>query len=71
MATVVLAAALITLWSNRQPSRRLAVARWTLRVLLCVPLLPLLTQSTSVASAVPGLELADLSEVCYCDVLRG
>jgi beta-lactamase regulating signal transducer with metallopeptidase domain len=68
MATVVLAAALITLWRIRQPARRLAVARWTLLVLLCLPPLALLTRSTDVARAVPDLGLAEPAEVCYCDV---
>ncbi len=68
MATVVLAAALITLWRIRQPARRLAVARWTLLVLLCVPPLALLTMSSTVLSTVRVLQWADPAEVCYCDV---
>jgi beta-lactamase regulating signal transducer with metallopeptidase domain len=68
MATVVLAAGLIALWGNRQPARRLAVARWTLRVLLCVPLLPLLTRTTGAVNAVPDLELLDLSTPCSCEI---
>ena len=67
MATVVLAAALVALWSIRQPARRLAVARWTLRVLLCLPLLPLLTKPPTAIRAVPDLELMELSEICPCD----
>lgn len=68
MATVILAAALIILWRIRQPARRLAVARWTLLVLLCVPPLALLTKSKNAVSTVPDLELAEPAEVCYCDV---
>ncbi len=68
MATVVLVAALIALGSIRQPARRLAVARWTLLVLLCVPMLAVLTKSTGGAGAVPDPELADLAELCYCNV---
>jgi beta-lactamase regulating signal transducer with metallopeptidase domain len=67
MATVVLAAALITLWRLRQPARRLAVARWTLLVLLCVPPLALLTASTSVAGA-PTRQRSEAADVCYCDL---
>jgi len=66
MATVVLAAALLILGCLRQPARRLTVARWTQHVLLCLPLLALLTRSTGVASAVPSLEPADQSVICYC-----
>ena len=68
MATVVLAVALVSLGSIRQPARRVVVARWTLYVLLCLPLLAFLTKSTSVASAIPDQQRVDLSEVCVCDV---
>ena len=68
MATVVLAAALTTLWCIRQPARRLAVARWTLLVLLCAPAVALLTKSANVVSAAPGLGLAEPAEECHCDV---
>lgn len=67
MATVVLAAGLITLWPIRQPARRLAVTRWTLLVLLCVPPLALLAKSTNAVSVKPDLEPAELVEVCYCN----
>lgn len=65
MATVVLAACLIALGRIRQPARRLAVARWTLLVLLCVPFLALLTRASSAGSP---LAVAQGAEVCDCNV---
>jgi beta-lactamase regulating signal transducer with metallopeptidase domain len=65
MATIVLTAALIALGGLRQPARRLAISRWTLLVLFCLPPLALLTKSTNGPSAAPDL---DLDDVCYCSV---
>jgi beta-lactamase regulating signal transducer with metallopeptidase domain len=68
MATVVLAAGLIPLWSIRQPARRLAVARSTLLLLLCMPPLALLAKSANGVSAVPDLERTETAEVCDCGI---
>jgi hypothetical protein len=45
----------------------LAVARWTLLVLLSLPPLALLTESTNVVSAGADLIPVEPGEVCYCD----
>ncbi len=68
MATVVLAAALIPLWSIRQPAKRLVVARSTLLVLLCVPPLAMFAKSSNGISAAPAWKQADLADVCFCDI---